>query len=48
MLSSTHKKEDSVTPHPWAYRSRESATPEEISGIDLWWRGTNYLSVGHS
>ncbi len=46
MLSSTHKKEDSVTPHPWAYRSRESATPEEISGIDLWWRATNYLSVG--
>src|SRR5690606_39912777 len=46
MLSSTHKKEDSVTPHPWAYRSRESATPGEISGIDLWWRSANYLSVG--
>ncbi|UPU89783.1 phosphoketolase family protein [Demequina sp. TMPB413] len=32
--------------HPWAHRSAESATSEEISGIDRWWRATNYMSVG--
>ena len=38
--------ENHVSPHPWAHRSTESTSPEEISGIDLWWRATNYMSVG--
>ena len=35
-----------MSPHPWAHRSTESPSAEEISGIDLWWRATNYMSVG--
>ncbi|NYI40683.1 xylulose-5-phosphate/fructose-6-phosphate phosphoketolase [Demequina lutea] len=35
-----------MSPHPWAYRSTESTSAEELSGIDLWWRATNYMSVG--
>ncbi len=31
---------------PWSPRSADAATPEEIDGIDRWWRATNYLSVG--
>ncbi|WP_084102277.1 phosphoketolase [Demequina sp. NBRC 110051] len=31
---------------PWSPRSTDAATPEEIDGIDRWWRATNYLSVG--
>src|SRR5690554_6022646 len=38
--------ENTVSPHPWAQRSAASASSEEISGIDLWWRATNYMSVG--
>jgi xylulose-5-phosphate/fructose-6-phosphate phosphoketolase len=38
--------ENTVSPHPWARRSTESTTAEEVSGIDLWWRATNYMSVG--
>jgi len=38
--------ENPVSPHPWAHRSTESTSAEEISGIDLWWRTTNYMSVG--
>lgn len=31
---------------PWSYRSAPTASSEELSGIDLWWRATNYMSVG--
>ncbi|WP_084127841.1 phosphoketolase [Demequina sp. NBRC 110055] len=31
---------------PWSPRTAESASTEEIDGIDRWWRATNYLSVG--
>ena len=35
-----------MSPHPWAYRSAESTSPEEVAAIDRWWRASNYLSVG--
>ncbi|MDN4471571.1 phosphoketolase family protein [Demequina zhanjiangensis] len=32
--------------NPWSYRATDAASPEEVEGIDRWWRATNYLSVG--
>jgi xylulose-5-phosphate/fructose-6-phosphate phosphoketolase len=41
-----HNKEASVSPHPWSYRATETARTEDVAAIDLWWRATNYMSVG--
>ena len=35
-----------MSPHPWAYRSTESASTEDVAAINRWWRATNYMSVG--
>lgn len=38
--------ENNVSSHPWAYRSTESTSTEDVAAIDRWWRATNYMSVG--
>jgi xylulose-5-phosphate/fructose-6-phosphate phosphoketolase len=45
-LQVPHKKEASVSPHPWSYRSTDTASAEDVAAIDRWWRATNYMSVG--
>lgn len=45
-LQVPHKKEFSVSPHPWSYRSTDTASAEDVAAIDRWWRATNYMSVG--
>jgi len=35
-----------VSPHPWSYRSTDTASAEDVAAIDRWWRATNYMSVG--
>jgi xylulose-5-phosphate/fructose-6-phosphate phosphoketolase len=35
-----------VTATPWVKRAKKAADEEELAAIDLWWRASNYLSVG--
>ena len=35
-----------MSPHPWSYRSTDTASTDEVAAIDLWWRAANYMSVG--